>query len=212
MVRLLKASTFSILAPLFLFSSVLSGTDKLRALVLRPSALYGEEDPYIVPEVLKATKDNKGVLVRIDNIFTRCQFTYAGNAAWACLKAKERIQEDESIGGEEFFVTDDTPIVDPYDFLKPYIESHGFRLSKYTLPYWLVIMALSLLALLVRVIRPFYAINLSKRFNPSNVKFICKTYFFNRNKAILRLNYEPFYTPEESDKRSLMYYKSLVLK
>lgn len=68
------------------------------------------------------TKQNKGTLMRVDNIFTRCQMTYVGNAAWACLKAKERLQEDATIGGEEFFITDDTPIVDPYDFLKPYLE------------------------------------------------------------------------------------------
>lgn len=174
--------------------------------------MYGEEDPYFVTEALQLTKENSGVLLRIDNIFTRCQVTYAGNAAWACLKAKERMQEDLSICGEEFFITDDTPILDPYDFLKPYLELHGFRVTSFTVPYWILITFLSLLVFFVKLIRPIYEIELPRSYNPAKVQFICKTYFFNRNKAILRLNYEPFYSPEESEKMSLTFYKQLTLK
>ena len=174
--------------------------------------MYGEQDSQFVSEVLQVTKNNKGTLLRVDNIFTRCQITYAGNVAWSCLKAKERMQEDTSIGGEEFFITDDTPIVDPYDFLKPYLEGQGMKISTYSVPYWLVMIALMLLVFIVKLIRPIKAITLPKHMDPKKVQFICKTYFFNRNKAILRLNYEPFYTAEESQKRALAYYNALTLK
>ncbi|KAI1292310.1 3 beta-hydroxysteroid dehydrogenase/Delta 5--_4-isomerase type 4 [Halotydeus destructor] len=189
-----------------------NGSAKLRTLILRPSVLYGEQDPYFITGVLQMTKENKGTLLRLNNIFTRCQLTYAGNAAWACLKAKERIQEDSSIGGEEFFITDDTPIVDPFDFLKPYVEDHGYKVTSYAAPYWLTILLLTIVVFFVKLVRPLVTIRLPESLNPAKVRFICKTYFFNRNKAILRLNYEPFYTAEEAEKMSQAYYKSLVLR
>lgn len=43
--------------------------------------------------------------MKIDNIFTRFQPTYVGNAAWACIKAKDKLQTDQSIGSEDFFIT-----------------------------------------------------------------------------------------------------------
>lgn len=128
------------------------------------------------------------------------------------LQAKERLQEDKSIGGEEFFITDDTAITDPYDFLEPYLKAHGMKSSTYSIPYWLVISLLTILAFMVKLVKPMKKLSLPKHLDPTKVQFICKTFFFNRNKAILRLNYEPFYTPEESEKKALTYYNGLALK
>lgn len=63
-----------------------NGSANLRTVILRPSVMYGEQDPYFVSEILAVTKSQGGTLTRVDNIFTRCQMTYVGNAAWACLK------------------------------------------------------------------------------------------------------------------------------
>lgn len=86
------------------------------------------------------------------------------------------------------------------------------KVSSFSLPYWLVISLLTLLVFGVKLISPIVKITLPKHLDPTKVQFICKTYFFNRNKAILRLNYEPFYTAEESEKRALNYYNTLTLK
>lgn len=174
--------------------------------------MYGEGDPYFISQTLKITKEDwRGKLQRVDNIFTRCQVSYAGNVAWACLKAKERMQEDPSIGGEEFFITDDTPILDPYDFLKPYLEDHGMTVSNWSLPFWILIFFMSILVFVVKIIRPLYAINLPKSFDVKKIKYLSNTYFFNRNKAILRLDYDPLFSPEECESRSHAYYKKLPL-
>jgi 3beta-hydroxy-delta5-steroid dehydrogenase / steroid delta-isomerase len=178
---------------------------------MRPTLLYGEEDNHFVSKILKIAKEQSGVLRRIDNVFIRIQPTYAANAGWACLKAKDKLQSDESIGGEAFFITDDTQILDTFDFLMPYLQCKGYNLSNRSYPYWLFMIIFHLLVLLIRILWSVYPINLQKGLTPANVKYLCNTYFFNRNKAILRLNYEPLYNHEEAQQKSIQYYKKLYL-
>lgn len=131
-----------------------------------------------------------------------------GNAAWACIKAKERIIVDESLGGEEFFVNDDTPIVDPYDFLKPFVEAKQYKLSKYSIPYLIVQFILLIIIVCMKLV-PIYKFALPIRYHPSKVQYFCTTHFFNRNKATLRLDYTPLYDAEQSVEQSLEFYKKL---
>lgn len=160
---------------------------------------------------LKIAKRQSGVLRQIDNVFVRIQPTYVGNASWATIRAKDKLQKDPSIAGEEFFVTDDTQILDPFEFLQPYLECRGFRLSKRSYPYWLFMTILYFIVLLIRLLSSIYPFELQKGLTPSNVRYVCNTYFFNRNKSILRLDYEPLYTHEESQQKSIQFYKKLYL-
>lgn len=187
-----------------------NSSSSLRTLVLRPTVTYGECDSHFVPSLLRQVREeSRGVLQKIDNIFIRCQVTYAGNVAWAVLRAKDKMKTDASIGGEAFFVTDDSPILDPFEFFKPILEMHGMRLSSWSVPYWIVILLLSLVLFVVRSIKPIYRIELPESWDTKKIRFICNTYFFNRNKAILRLDYDPLYTPEESNARAMKYYKQI---
>jgi nucleoside-diphosphate-sugar epimerase len=69
-----------------------NGNNKLQTVVMRPTLLYGEEDNHFVTKILKVAKEQSGVLRRIDNVFIRIQPTYAANAGWACLKAKDKLR------------------------------------------------------------------------------------------------------------------------
>ena len=148
---------------------------------------------------------------QIDNVFVRIQPTYAGNAGWACIRAKDKLLTDSSIAGEAFFVTDDTQILDPFEFLQPYLECRGYSLSKRSYPYWLFMLVLYFIVLLIRLMSSVYRFELQKGLTPQNIRYLCNTYFFNRNKAILRLDYEPLYNHEESQQKSIQYYKKLYL-
>jgi 3beta-hydroxy-delta5-steroid dehydrogenase / steroid delta-isomerase len=185
------------------------GTESLKTLVLRPTLTYGEGDNIFIPSVLKNAKAQKGVLPKVNHVFIRSQFIYAGNVAWSCLKAKDRIQEDASLAGEIFFVTDDTPIVDPFDFYKPFLEQHGMTVSSWAYPYWLLILILTIVNVVVRLVKPVFKITLPDYMEPNKIRYIANTFFFNRNKSILRLDYDPLFTPEESEARSMSYYKKL---
>lgn len=139
------------------------------------------------------------------------EFLKIGNAAWACIKAKEKILIDSSIGSEEFFITDDTPLIDPYDFLLQFIESRNYKLSKHSVPYVLVQFILLIVILLIKLIKPIYKFKLPIRYNPSKIQYFCTTHFFNRNKATLRLDYNPLFNEKESLDLSLDYYKNLSI-
>ena len=171
--------------------------------------MYGEEDAHFIPEVLEMSRYTKNTFYRIDNIFIRSQLTYVGNAAWAVIKAKDKLQLDKSIAGEAFFITDDTPIVDPFDFLKPIVESNDIKVASYSIPCWLLVIFLNILHLIVNVVGVVYEINLPEIVNKKKLLYLANTFFFNRNKAIIRLDYDPLYSPEESEERAFSFYKKL---
>lgn len=162
-------------------------------------------------KILAIAKCNSGVLRRIDNVFIRIQPVYAGNVAVACLRAKDKLQVDASVGGEHFFITDDTKILDPFEFVEPYAKAKGFQLSKRAYPFWLFILVLALYSWLINLLWSVYPIKLPPYLNTPNVRYLCNTYFFNRTKATLRLDYEPLYEHEDSETRSLQYYKKVPL-
>lgn len=110
--------------------------DSLRTVIVRFTPIYGEFDQYFVTKLLKVAKFFGGKLQRFTNIWIRQQPIYVGNAAWSLLKANRRLDHDESISGEEFHITDETPIGDPFDFLQPFVEARGMTVSKSTLPAW----------------------------------------------------------------------------
>ena len=151
-------------------------------------------------------------MIRIDNVFIRYQLTYAGNAAWAVIKAKDKLFKDKSVGGEVFFITDDTPIVDPFDFLKPIVEANGISMSSFSVPYWLLIIVLNLIYLLVGLVSIVYEVNLPEILNRNRLTYLVNTFFFNRNKSIIRLDYDPLFTPEECEEKAFSYYKKLSKK
>ncbi|RWS21336.1 3 beta-hydroxysteroid dehydrogenase type 7-like protein [Leptotrombidium deliense] len=192
-------------------TNLTNGFDFLRTVVLRPTGMYGEYDKYLIPGFLKTAKNSDGCLPRIDNTFIRVQLTYVGNAAWACIKAKQKLESDESIGGEVFFITDDTPIMDPFEFAEPYLKSCGLRLSQRTYPYWLLISMLSIFVFFVKLIRPLFPVPLPPSMNPGALRYITNIYFYNRNKSTLRLDYEPIFDENESQTKSLQYYSNLNL-
>ncbi|KAM7312585.1 putative 3 hydroxysteroid dehydrogenase [Ixodes scapularis] len=184
------------------------GDTKFRTLVLRPTAMYGEQDQHFVVQFLKHAKASKNCLTKIRSVDERFQVTYVGNAALAHLYAKDKLAVDESVAGEVFYVTDDTPLEDIYEFLRPFVECQGCRLSDYTVPYLLAILVLMLLALVLRLLRPVYR---PRSFvpTPSAVTYICTSLFFNRTKATLRLGYYPAVSPDEAVQRSVSYYKAI---
>lgn len=172
--------------------------------------IYGEEDNHFVTTILGIAKHTSGVLRKIDNVFIRIQPVYAGNVASATLQAKDKLQSDTSVTGEHFFITDDTKILDPYEFIEPYIKARGFQLSTRAYPLWLFVLFLSLYTWLLGMFGSVLP-KLPKGLTTTNVRLFCTTYFFNRTKATLRLDYEPLYQHDESEERSLAYYKKVAI-
>lgn len=107
-----------------------NGDQTLNAVIIELPQIYGEFDTHYVTWILKIAKFFNNQLPRISNIWTRQHPIYAGNAAWSTIVAKNRMYSDQSISGEEFIITDDTKIDDPYKFMKPFLESKGMSISQ----------------------------------------------------------------------------------
>lgn len=180
---------------------------RLRTLTLRPTIMYGELDPWFVCRAMKIANTFHGTLPRISNVYTRIQPCYVGNVAWAVLCAKKRIERDASVGGEAFFVTDDTPISDPFDFWQPFLTRRKLKISRWYIPLYLLILFLNLLHLALRVLRSIRQVRLGNEWNPQWWNTMCTTHFFNRTKITLRLDYDPLYSPDKAVQQSQTYYE-----
>lgn len=83
--------------------------DCLNAIIVRFPTIYGEFDRHYVSKIIEITKFFGGTLRRMDNIWIRQQPIYVGNAAWSLLKAKQKMNIDQSISGEgKYFQTFDS--------------------------------------------------------------------------------------------------------
>ncbi|GFR12135.1 hypothetical protein TNCT_461611 [Trichonephila clavata] len=186
-----------------------NGNGTLRTVSVRPTPLYGPEDKCFFYEILRYAKKNKYYL-RIRSLDERLQISFVGNAAWALIKAKDRLAVDKTISGETFFITDDTPIIDIHEHIRPFLEARDIPVSNYIFPYWLAWIILSFICLFVRLLNVFvdYEVDIP---SVSQLNYICSTFFFNRSKATLRLDYEPIFNPEEADSSSLDYYSTVEL-
>lgn len=173
--------------------------------------IYGEEDTHVITQILRIAKESSGVLRRIDNIFIRVQPVYAGNVAAATLQAKNKVQSDPSVGGEHFFISDDTRILDPFEFAEPYVKARGYKISERAYSLWIFLIIFAIYSWVNNLIGSIYTIKFPGGVTSRMVRFYCTTYFFNRTKATLRLEYEPLYQHEEAEARSLAYYKKVPL-
>lgn len=81
--------------------------DSLNAVIIRFTPIYGPEDKYFVSRLLRIAKLFNGKLTRFTNVWIRQQPIYVGNAAWSLIKAKQRMDVDQSISGEGGFKDSD---------------------------------------------------------------------------------------------------------
>ena len=166
--------------------------------------MYGEGDPYYVSVCLSTAKANGGIMQRVGDGSALFQQAYVGNMAWAHLKANEALARDGRVGGQAYFVTDNTPIMNTFDFMKPFLEARGYSLSSRSVPYPIAYAFLWAREWLLWLIRPFHWVNHS---NPlCSLIYVNKSFFFDRSQAEKLLDYHPLYDFSESLSRSLPYY------
>ena len=135
----------------------------------------------------------------------------SGNAAHAHLLAINQLLENPaSVGGEVMFITDDTVIQNAFEFIDPFLQARSMKTSSIVYPATLAVIFVLFLYFVSRMLRPL--VHLKNPFpHPATLYFIVCFYCFNRLKATLRLGYKPIYSPEESIRNSLEYYKDVPL-
>ena len=172
--------------------------------------MYGEGDPYYVTNGLRGARDRGGELTRVGDGKSLFQQAYVGNVAWAHVVALEALNKDkagETVGGQPYFITDDTPLMNSFKFMSPFLATKGYRLSSYSLPYSAVYGALWATEWFLWLISPVYRVNMATPL--CSLIYINRTLHFRRDKAESMLGYKPRYTWEMARQRSIEYYKHL---
>ena len=171
--------------------------------------MYGEEDPYYVTNGLRNAAKSGNILFQVGDGTAKFQPAYVGNTAWAFLCADAALREQSSIGGQFFFVPDDTPVQNTFQFLKPFLELRGFRLSSFHLPSDFVYSALLLAEAVVKVLAPIVKIRLPTE--SYSVKYINTNLYFKNTMAKEVLNFTPIFSPSMAINKCLQYYKNVTL-
>ena len=171
--------------------------------------MYGELDPYYVTAGLRSARAMGGQLPQVGNGEALFQQCYAGNTAAAFVQADAALRENNHLGGEVFFIPDDTPLQNSFKFMEPYLESRGFSLSRIYLPYTAVYGLLFLTELLLKALSPLVKIHMQTA--SCSIRYINTDLYFRSEKAQRMFNFSPVYSPQEAKERSLAYYKGLKL-
>ncbi|CAN7941388.1 unnamed protein product, partial [Ixodes hexagonus] len=183
------------------------GRAQLRTLVLRVLPIYGEQDQIAFTQFMRMSKLTMGTLVRI--AAPRLQMSYVGNAAAAHIHAMRRLTQDSDVSGLAFTVTDDTPM-DGLQFMLTFVKSRGLPVSRFALPYGVVLVFSTLLVFVLTLLRPVYAPKLPFP-TPSDIRYLFKAPFFDGTRARTVLGFRPRFSLEESVSRSMSYYLTVPL-
>lgn len=145
------------------------------------------------------------------NIFFLCVDKFAGNVAWAHIRAKQTLKNSpKNIAGLPVFVTDDTPIEDTSRFcqrLSRRTNAFNIRPTSWSLPsllgYWLCI----LLEMIISLLNPIFGTKLS--FQPRALSAYAGSLLqYSRLRAELHMDYEPLYNEERSLDDSAKWYEN----
>jgi nucleoside-diphosphate-sugar epimerase len=184
-----------------------SNNTLLKTCSLRPSDIYGENDPYHIGSLLQMAKG--GFYVRLGNGKSKSQHTYVRNIAHAhLLAAKALMDGNPSICGNAYLITDG-PGTNFFHFFDRIVESAGYKIRPKNL--WLprpLAMFIGTFSEGIAVLaRPF------KKYTPKMSRFAvtytCTDFTFSSGKAKKDFGFVPKYSEEEAFKRTVDFYRKV---
>ncbi|XP_042416774.1 3beta-hydroxysteroid-dehydrogenase/decarboxylase-like isoform X2 [Zingiber officinale] len=121
-----------------------NGMDDLLTCALRPSIIFGPEDPYFVHFIVKEARSGIAKFV-IGNGKNICDCTYIDNVVHANLSVESALSSSPaSVAGKPFFITNDEP-VELWEFISYILENLGYKRPTFHIPAKLVLLVISLL-------------------------------------------------------------------
>lgn len=182
---------------------VLQNGGRLATCALRPMFIYGEGSPDLLHSMVKGIQ-NSGVMHRFSLPEARVNPVYVGNVALCHLLAARGLRDPQrraTIGGNVYFISDDTPPVSYSDFNHAVMSSLGFRIQeKPFLPLRLLYLLCFLMEMLQMLLRPV------KRFVPplnrQLLTMVNTPFSFSYHKAQRDLGYTPRFDWAEARKRT----------
>jgi nucleoside-diphosphate-sugar epimerase len=183
--------------------------ESLKTVVLRPSGIYGERDPYHLGTIAKMAQ--KGLVCRMGSGNARCMNIYVGNVAHAHLLAARALWAgNNAVAGQTYFLIDHEPM-NFFDCVLPILETAGFRMrfANLKVPHWLLVLPALASEAAATLVRPF------KRIHPPLSRFalayLCNDFIIATDKARRDFGFEPRYSREEAIRRSADWVRTTFL-
>lgn len=177
-----------------------------RTMVLRPSDIWGEADPYHIPPLIEMAKS--GFYVRIGDGTARNQHVYVRNMAWAhVLAAMALLERNTKVEGNAYFITDG-PGTNFFTFFDDIVIRSGYKIRPRNLwlpkgfTYSLGAMT-EYIAFMVRPIK-YYVPKLSR----FAVMYTTTDFTFTAEKARQDFGFYPKYTDEEAMENTVNYFRA----
>jgi len=186
---------------------VKANSERLKTVVLRPSDIFGEADPYHIDSLVNMAKS--GFYVRIGNGKAQTQHVYVGNIAHAHLLAGSALLKGSGhVEGQIYFITDSASS-NFFKFFDRVVEGIGYKIKpkNFWIPRPLAYVIASLSEFSAWIIRPvkFY----HPKFSRFAVTYTCTEYTFTSDKAKRDFGFVPKYSPEEAMKRTIAFYRRM---
>ncbi|KAK9819571.1 hypothetical protein WJX81_001482 [Elliptochloris bilobata] len=178
----------------------------LATVALRPSGIFGERDPLLVPLTVAKARQGKMKYV-IGSGANLMDFTYVGNVAQAHVLAAEALARDSKVAGRAYFITNAEPR--PFwTFLGDFLEPLGYERPSRRLPWQLVFTLAVIFEWVVWLLRPFRVIQPSE-FTPMRIRIAKATRRLSCARARAELGYEPEVSLDEGLSRTVTAFSHL---
>ncbi|MCB9725457.1 MAG: NAD-dependent epimerase/dehydratase family protein [Spirochaetaceae bacterium] len=184
----------------------------IRTCALRPAGMYGEGDPYHVPNVVRVVRSGQ-LGFRPGNGRARFHHVYVGNVAHAHVLATKRLLAgDERVSGARYFVVDDSPLENFFVFMEPILEAVGHPLPprNRTVPYPLLLVLGTIVEAAAALCRPF--VQWSPALTRSSIRLVCHDHTFDGSRAREELGYKPVYGNDESLARTIEWLRAEIAR
>ena len=179
--------------------------ESLKTCILRPSDIYGEEDPYHIGSLINMAKS--GFYVRLGDGKSKCQHVYVGNMAYAhVLAAKALLENNNKILGQAYLITDG-PGSNFFTFFDQIVTGAGYKIfpENLWLPRWLAYSMGALSEGIAWMVSPV------KKYNPKFSRFAviytCNDFTFKTDLAEKEFGWKPKYSAQTALENTIRYYK-----
>ena len=168
---------------------------KLLTVALRPHLIFGENDPNLIPRLVKAAK--KGKLKQIGNGRNLVDVIYVENAAHAHIIALEKLKEGSPICGKAYFLGQESP-VNLWSFIGKILNIHGLAPLKKSISFKRAFFIGAMIEKVLDLVN-CYSID------PPMTRFVAlqlsKSHYFSHKKAFMELGYKPIISTKNALER-----------
>jgi len=183
--------------------------------IVRVGPMYGELDSnsWVMGRLRQAKKFN-GVMQVVgdrENVF---QHTYVGNVAYGLVRVLQKMFSDHSVTKETTFLLDDTPLLEMFKNIEPFLNARKYHLSKSAVPFYPVFLPYCAAEIVIKLINKIVDIRPYVDQWPSSSYFFTYFYnwlFFKRVKCRIFVDYKPLYSFHQAVNSSLTYYANVDL-